>query len=217
MQGLFITFEGGDGAGKSTQVKLLADWLDEQGFDVVRTREPGGTRLGFTIRELLLHGEYVHPRAEALLYAADRAQHVAEVVKKALDRGAIVVQDRYIDSSIAYQSAGRPLKEQDIRELSEWSSEGLWPDLTVLLDVTPELAATRRDLAGKTADRFESEATAFHEKVRNGFLALAAAEPERFLVLDAALPIDELQSAIRQRVTPMLDRVISDNTPGRAL
>lgn len=214
MTGLFITFEGGDGAGKSTQVNLLADWLDEKGLDVVRTREPGGTRLGFALRELLLHGEYVHPRAEALLYAADRAQHVAEVVKPALKRGAVVVQDRYIDSSIAYQSAGRPLKEQDIRELSEWSSEGLWPELTVLLDVSPELAEARREIAGKTADRFEREAQQFHANVRQGFLQLAEAEPQRFLVLDAASSVDSLQQAIRERVDPLLSRVVSANTPG---
>lgn len=205
MQGLFITFEGGDGAGKSTQVNLLADWLDSQGLDVVRTREPGGTRLGFALRELLLHGEYIFPRAEALLYAADRAQHVAEVVRPAIKRGAIVVQDRYIDSSLAYQSAGRPLAENDIRELAEWSSEGLWPNLTVLLDVSPELAESRRQNAGKSADRFESEANEFHASVRAGFLSLADAEPERFLVLEAALPVDELHHAVRARVAPLIE------------
>lgn len=204
MTGLFITLEGGDGAGKSTQAALLAGWLEQQGIEVVRTREPGGTPLGAALRELLLHGSDVSPRAEAMLYAADRAQHVAEVVRPALARGAAVVQDRYIDSSLAYQGAGRPLEAEEIRGLSEWASEGLWPVLTVLLDVSPELAAERRAAAGDRADRLEREAAEFHRRVRDGFLALAAAEPHRFLVLDAALPVEELHRAIVARVEPLL-------------
>lgn len=204
MPGIFITFEGGDGAGKSTQAELLGDWLAERGIEVVRTREPGGTKLGAALRELLLHGEHVDARAEALLYAADRAQHVAEVVRPALDRGAAVVQDRYIDSSLAYQGAGRPLAVAEIRDLSEWATEGLWPVLTVLLDVSPELAADRRAAAGDRADRLESEAAAFHRRVRAGFLELAAADPDRFLVLDAARPADELHAEILARVAPLL-------------
>lgn len=204
MAGIFITFEGGDGAGKTTQAELLAAWLAERGLEVVRTREPGGTPLGAGLREMLLHGGHVSPRAEALLYAADRAQHVAEVIRPALDRGAAVVQDRYIDSSLAYQGAGRPLDPAEIRGLSEWATDGLWPQLTVLLDVSPELAAKRRVAAGQTADRLERETVEFHSRVRSGFLALAAAEPERFLVLDAAQGVDELHSAILPRVTPLL-------------
>lgn len=204
MTGLFITFEGGDGAGKSTQAELLASWLNGRGFEVVRTREPGGTPLGATLRDLLLHGEHVSPRAEALLYAADRAQHVAEVVRPALERGAAVVQDRYIDSSLAYQGAGRPLAVEEIRDLSEWATESLRPGLTVLLDVSPELGAERRSAAGQTADRLESEAAEFHRRVREGFLGLAEADPDRFLVLDAARPVEELHTAILARVAPLI-------------
>ena len=209
MTGLFITFEGGDGGGKSTQAELLAGWLAERGLEVVRTREPGGTALGARLRELLLHGDErgvaeIVPRAEALLYAADRAQHIAEVVRPALARGAAVVQDRYIDSSLAYQGAGRPLDAAEVRGLSEWAAEGLWPQLTVLLDVSPELAAERRAVAGQRADRLESETADFHRRVREEFLALAADDPGRFLVLDAALPVDELHAAILARVAPLL-------------
>src|SRR6218665_895649 len=204
MTGLFITLEGGDGAGKSTQAELLSGWLEAQGREVVRTREPGGTELGAALRQLLLHGSDIAPRAEALLYAADRAQHVAEVVRPALERGAVVVQDRYIDSSLAYQGAARALETAEIRRLSEWASGELWPDATVLLDVSPELAVERRKAAGGQADRLESEAAEVHRAVREGFLSLAAADGERFLVLDAARPADELHAAIRARVQPLL-------------
>lgn len=208
MTGLFITFEGGDGAGKSTQAELLGAWIEERGHEVVRTREPGGTRLGAEVRQLLLHGGDtigdVDPRAEALLYAADRAQHVAKVVRPALERGAIVVQDRYIDSSLAYQGAGRVLDLAEVRRISEWAVDGLWPHLTVLLDLDPETAAARRRTRGGTADRLESEAADFHAAVRAGFLALARADPERYLVLDAAQPADILNAAILARVAPLI-------------
>ena len=204
MNGLFFTFEGGDGAGKTTQADLLQSWLEDRGYEVVRTREPGGTTLGQTVRQLLLHGEYVSPRAEALLYAADRAQHIAEVVRPAIERGAVVVQDRYIDSSIAYQGGGRVLSTEDIRSISEWATEGLWPALTVLLDVSPETAEARRSEAGKAADRLESEAVEFHRAVRSEFLALAEAERSRFLVLDADAAVDEVHGAIVARVAPLL-------------
>lgn len=204
MSGIFITFEGGDGAGKTTQAELLASWLAERGYEVVRTRDPGGTELGSAIRDLLLHGGHVDQRAEALLYAADRAHTIAEVVRPALERGAAVVQDRYIDSSLAYQGAGRPLPADEIRSINEWATEGLWPQLTVLLDVSPELAAKRRASAGERADRLERETLEFHDRVREGFLAIAQAEPGRFLVLDAALPIEELHAAILARVAPLL-------------
>ncbi len=133
MAGLFITFEGGDGAGKTTQSKLLATWLEQRGYEVVHTREPGGSSLGDPVRNVLLHGGHVYERAEALLYAADRAQNIAEVVRPALERGAAVVQDRYIDSSLAYQGAGRPLPQDEVRRINEWATGGLWPALTVLL------------------------------------------------------------------------------------
>lgn len=204
MPGLFITFEGGDGAGKSTQAELLASWLAVRGLEVVRTRDPGGTALGTSVRQLLLHGGHVDQRAEALLYAADRAQNLAEVVRPALERDAVVVQDRYIDSSLAYQGAGRPLPSGEIRTLNEWATKGLWPQLTVLLDVSPELASSRRAATGEQADRLESEAKEFHNRVRAGFLTLAEAEPDRFLVLDAALPVDELHTAIVARVAPLI-------------
>lgn len=202
--GLFVTFEGGDGAGKTTQAELLAGWCSALGREVVRTREPGGTPLGVELRRILLHGGdeigAVDARAEALLYAADRAQHVASVVRPALARGAAVVQDRYIDSSLAYQGAGRVLDVAEVRGISEWATQGLWPHLTVLLDIEPEAAADRREARGGGTDRLEAEAEAFHGAVREGFLALAAAEPERYLVLDATRPFAQLHGEITRRV-----------------
>lgn len=208
MPGVFITFEGGDGAGKTTQSELLAGWLEARGHEVVRTREPGGTPLGVRVRELLLHGGdeigEVNARAEALLYAADRAQHVAHVVRPAIARGAIVVQDRYIDSSLAYQGAGRVLDVSDVRRISEWATGGLWPHLTVLLDASTELAAERRAARGGGADRLEAEAAEFHAAVRAGFLALAESDSDRYLVLDASLPSDELHTRVIARVAPLI-------------
>ena len=203
--GLFITLEGGDGSGKSTQAQLLGEWLQEQGHTVVRTREPGGTEVGVAIREIVLHhrGE-VSPRAEALLYAADRAQHIATKVRPALARGEIVIQDRYLDSSVAYQGAGRVLGGPEVRDLSLWAAEGLLPDLTLLLDLDETAARGRLDKANKVFDRLEAEKGEFHGRVRTAFLALAADEPERFLVLDASLPVDELAADIRARVAALL-------------
>lgn len=206
MSGLFITLEGGDGAGKTTQSELLAGWLEERGREVVRTREPGGTTLGVELRRLLLHGESVNPRAEALLYAADRAQHIATIVRPALERDAVVVQDRYIDSSLAYQGAGRVLDVEDVRRISEWATEGLQPQLTVLLDISPEDAAARRVARGGSADRLESEAVEFHQKVRESFRALAKSDAHRYLVIDATLPPDELHMQIIGRVATLLSR-----------
>jgi dTMP kinase len=201
MSGLFITFEGGDGSGKSTQASLLAQWLVDAGRTVVRTREPGGTEVGVQIRELVLHHRgHIDPRAEALLYAADRAQHIATLVRPALERGEVVIQDRYFDSSIAYQGAGRVLDAGEIRGLSLWATAELIPDVTILLDLDETAARVRLDAAEKVFDRLENEKAEFHARVRQGFLALAAAEPERFLVLDAARPIEELAAAIRSRV-----------------
>ena len=204
--GLFLTFEGGDGSGKSTQSALLQTWLIEQGRTVVSTREPGGTEVGDEIREIVLHRRgHIVPRAEALLYAADRAHHIATVVRPALERGDIVLQDRYLDSSVAYQGVGRELEAGEIRDLSLWAAEGLLPDITVLLDLDVAIGRDRLDESRTRYDRLESEATEFHARVREAYLALAAAEPERFLVLDATLPVDELAARIRARVSAALE------------
>lgn len=203
MAGLFITFEGGDGSGKSTQVALLTEWLNEEGLEVEHSREPGGTDLGTELRNIVLHRKgHIAPRAEALLYAADRAHNIATRVRPALERGAIVIQDRYLDSSVAYQGAGRVLDAHEVRELSLWATEGLLPDLTVLLDLDP--ASGKQRLTGKVYDRLEAEKSDFHERVRGGYLELAAAEPERFLVIDAARPVEDIGRDIRQRVRQLL-------------
>ena len=205
--GLFITLEGGDGCGKTTQSELLTDWLEQRGRTVLRTREPGGTDVGVAIREIVLHhrGE-IPPRAEALLYAADRAQHIATAVRPALARGDVVIQDRYLDSSVAYQGAGRVLDATEVRDLSLWAAEGLLPALTILLDLDESVARGRLDAANKRFDRLEAEKNDFHRRVREAFLALAAGEPERFLVVDAALPVAEIAAVIRDRVAALLER-----------
>lgn len=202
-RGLWVTFEGGDGVGKTTQAALLEEWLRGQGRTVVRTREPGGTEVGVLVRDIVLHhrGD-IAPRAEALLYAADRAHHVATVVRPALARGDVVIQDRYLDSSVAYQGAGRVLDATEIRDLSLWSTEGALPDLTVLLDLDPSSSRARLDADEKPFDRLEAEKSEFHARVRAAFLALAEAEPARFVVLDASRPPGELAADIRSRVAP---------------
>ncbi|EYT61556.1 MULTISPECIES: dTMP kinase [Microbacterium] len=204
--GVWITLEGGDGSGKTTQSNLLAQWLEDSGRTVVRTREPGGSEVGQLIRDIVLHhrGD-IAPRAEALLYAADRAHHVATVVRPALHRGEIVLQDRYLDSSVAYQGAGRVLDATEIRDLSLWAAEGALPDLTILLDLDPAEARTRLDSADKPFDRLEAEQAEFHGRVRDAFLDLAAAEPDRFLVLDAAAAPEVIAERIRTRVAALLD------------
>ena len=205
MSGLFITFEGGDGTGKSTQVRLLTQWLTEQGRAVVTTREPGGTEVGTALREIVLHhrGE-IDPRAEALLYAADRAQHIGTLVRPALERGDVVVQDRYIDSSVAYQGAGRVLDAAEIKRISLWATGDLVPDLTVLLDLPGDVARARLAKEQKTFDRLENEHDDFHERVRAGFLQLAGDEPDRFLVVDATQEIAQIAHVIRDRVGALL-------------
>ncbi len=204
-RGLWITLEGGDGTGKTTQAALLEEWLRGQGWKALRTREPGGSEVGVLIRDIVLHhrGD-IAPRAEALLYAADRAHHVATVVRPALDRGEVVIQDRYLDSSVAYQGAGRVLDADEVRGLSLWGAEGALPDLTVLLDLDPVVARRRLDSAEKPFDRLEAEREEFHRRVRESFLALADAEPERFLVIDAAQDPDEIAAAVRARVATLL-------------
>ena len=204
-RGFWITLEGGDGSGKTTQAAALETWLRASGREVVRTREPGGSDVGVLIRNIVLHhrGD-VAPRAEALLYAADRAHHVATVVRPALERGAVVVQDRYLDSSVAYQGAGRVLDAAEIRDLSLWAADGALPDLTVLLDLDPAAARARLDADDKPFDRLEAEKADFHDRVRAAFLDLAAAESERFLVVDAARPPVDLSVEIRARVEAAL-------------
>jgi len=205
--GAFITFEGGDGSGKSTQAQLLQAWLESRGRTVVRTREPGGTELGVEIRRLVQHTKgHVAPRAEALLYAADRAHHVATLVRPALQRGEVVLQDRYLDSSVAYQGAGRELDGGQIRDLSLWAADGLLPDLTILLDLDPatgrERMAAREDAP---YDRLEEAGEAFAERVRAAYLELAAGEPDRFVVVDASGTPDEVHERVVSHVRAMLD------------
>jgi len=199
--GLWITLEGGDGAGKTTQARLLAEWLGAEGRTVLHTREPGGSEVGRLIRDIVLHhrGD-IAPRAEALLYAADRAHHVATVVRPALARGEVVIQDRYLDSSVAYQGAGRVLDAGEVRDLSLWAAEGALPDLTVLLDIDPATARVRLDSDDKPFDRLEAEREEFHARVRAAYLDLAAAEPQRFLVLDATRAPEDLAADVRARV-----------------
>ena len=201
MPGLFITLEGGDGAGKTTQSKLLVNWLEQVGHTVVVTREPGGSDLGLELREIVLHrrGD-MDPRAEALIYAADRAHHIATVVRPALERGDIVVQDRYIDSSEAYQGAGRVLGADEVRELSLWATQGLLPDVTVLLDIDAADGRKRLDSARTRYDRLEAEKQDFHTRVRDAFLERAAKEPDRILVVDAARDMNEIATVIRERI-----------------
>jgi dTMP kinase len=204
--GLFISFEGIDGVGKSTQVNLLTEFLESRGRTVVKTFEPGGTELGTEIRHLLLHRKGdVAPRAEALLFAADRAHHVATKVRPALERGEVVITDRYLDSSVAYQGSGRDLDFDAIRNLSLFAVGGLLPKLTVLLDLEASKAMSRRDATGASPDRLESEKVEFFETVRQSFLKMAQDEPERFLVVSAELAVDEIAERIRVRVEELLD------------
>ena len=194
-RGVFITFEGGDGSGKSTQIQSVREWFESRGREVIVTREPGGTELGTEIRRLVQNGpEDVDARTEALLYAADRAYHVATVIGPALERGAVVLGDRYIDSSLAYQGAARSLGVDEIASLSAWATQGLYPSLTFLLDLPPEVGARRRTDA---PDRMERESMDFHERVRHQYLRLADAESERIVVIDAVGTIEEVFSEIR--------------------
>ncbi|MBK5249489.1 MAG: dTMP kinase [Actinomycetales bacterium] len=202
MSGLFISFEGGDGAGKSTQLRLLADWVrTASGREVVVTREPGGTDVGRTLREVLLHGADLDPRTEALLFAADRAHHVASLVRPALERDAVVLTDRYLDSSVAYQAGGRELSGEEVEQLSLWAVQDLLPQVSVLLDLDPVHLPQR--LTG-APDRLERAGDGFHVRTREAFLARAAQDPGRWLVLDAAAGIEDLAADIRARVAPLL-------------
>lgn len=201
LPGVFVSLEGGDGAGKSTQARLLGDWAHALGREVLLTREPGGTELGQLLRDAVLHGDHVDARTEALLYATDRAHHVASLVRPALERGALVITDRYLDSSVAYQGHGRDLGADEVERLSLWATGGLLPAVTVLLDVDPDVGRSR--LTG-SPDRLERAGDEFHRRTRQAFLARAAAHPDRFLVLDATRSPDEIARAVRERVAPLL-------------
>lgn len=201
--GLFVAFEGGEGSGKTTQSRLIAIWLRDQGYDVVQTREPGSTKVGMRLRAILLDAAErgLSARSEALLYAADRAEHVEKVIRPALYRGSLVITDRYVDSSLAYQGAGRSLDPKDVSKINAWATGGLVPHLTVLIDTPPQVGLTR---LGGAADRIESEPLDFHERVRKEFRALAAAAPERYLVVDGTLAPEEITRQIQDRIRDIL-------------
>ncbi|GAA2099081.1 dTMP kinase [Brevibacterium salitolerans] len=204
-RGLFIALEGGDGTGKSTQIHLLAEALRERGItEVVTTREPGGTEPGGRLRSVVLDGDGVSPRAEALVFAADRAHHVATLVRPIVERGGVVITDRYIDSSRAYQAAGRALGDEEIAALSRWATEGLVPDLTLVLDADPASLAGRLSARGEQ-NHLDREDAAFRETVRRSFLEYAAQEPERYRVIDAGGSVDDVAARLLEAVTAVLD------------
>ena len=200
--GVFIALEGGEGAGKSTHAKLLEQWLSDAGHDVVLTREPGGTAVGAALRAILLDHETgaLSPLTEALVYAADRAEHVEALIRPALAQGSIVITDRYVDSTLAYQGAGRSLDAADLEQLAQIATGGLRPHLTVVLDIDPV------DGLGRAGDhdRIEAEPLDFHQRVRDHFLALAGADPEHYLVVPATGDVDTIHAAIRGAVEPLL-------------
>ncbi|QCU79500.1 dTMP kinase [Citricoccus sp. SGAir0253] len=209
---MFIAFEGGDGSGKSTQARLLVEALREAGYDVLPTREPGGTPVGERLRSLVLDPGHapIDPVTEALVFAASRSAHVRQLLRPALEAGRVVVTDRYVDSSVAYQGAGRDLGTRRVAELNEWATDGLHPDLTVLLDVDTATAAARRAAreaspGGAGPDRMEAEPEAFHERIRQAFLERAATDPGRYLVIDRALPVPEIAAAVLAHVTGLLE------------
>ncbi|WP_258522189.1 dTMP kinase [Actinomyces sp. Z5] len=210
--GLFISFEGGDGVGKTTQIDRLSALLTAARIAYRRTREPGGTELGDRIRDLLLHGGHVSPHAEAMLYAADRAHHVATVVRPALARGEVVLTDRYLDSSVAYQGAARALGPQEVRDLSLWATDGLLPDLTILLDADPAVGSARTDARGRR-DRLEREPDAFHAALREEFRVLARQEPERIKLVDAERPVE----VVAAEVTGLVEQLIAARGAGLRL
>ncbi|MBE1515615.1 dTMP kinase [Nesterenkonia halotolerans] len=205
-RGGFIAFEGGDGAGKTTQLTLLESWFRERSLPYERTREPGGTPIGERIRSLVLeHGQgEVDPRTEALLFAASRAAHVVQRIEPALEAGRFVLCDRYVDSSVAYQGVGRQLGAEAVAEVNAFATGGLQPDLTVVLDIEPAAARARREGRDGDSDRIESAEDAFHERLRAAFLARAEADPQRYLVLQAADAPESIQAEIRVRVQELL-------------
>jgi dTMP kinase len=204
--GVFVCFEGGEGSGKSTQSRLLGDWLREQGYAVLLTFEPGDTIVGRELRRIVLSPETgeLSDRTETLLYAADKSEHVDTVVLPALDRGDVVITDRYVDSTLAYQGAGRSLVVEEVERVARWATHDLRPHLTVVLDLDPRHGLSR--FAGR--DRIEGESVEFHERVREAFLAMAATDPDHYLVLDARAGIDDIAAAVRGRVAALLERAV---------
>ncbi len=204
--GVFVCFEGGEGSGKSTQSRLLREWLEAEGYAVLLTFEPGDTEVGRQLRRIVLSPETgeLSDRTEALLYAADKAEHVDTVVQPALDRGEVVVTDRYVDSTLAYQGAGRSLDVAEVEQVARWATHDLRPHLTVVLDLAPEHGLGRFE----ERDRIEGESVEFHERVRAAFLEMAAADPEHYLVLDARLPVEEIAAEIRAELTPLLEHAV---------
>jgi dTMP kinase len=201
-RGVFVCFEGGEGSGKSTQSKRLAAWLEASSYDVVLTFEPGDTQVGREVRRIVLSPETgeLDDRTEALLYAADKAEHVATLVRPSLERGAVVITDRYVDSTLAYQGAGRSLDVREVEAVARWATGGLRPHLTVVLDLAPEAGLGR--FAGR--DRIEGESLEFHQRVRAAFVAMAAADPDHYLVLDARADVEAIEAAVRRAVEPLL-------------
>jgi dTMP kinase len=201
--GVFVCFEGGEGSGKSTQSRLLRDWLVAAGYPVLLTFEPGDTEVGRELRRIVLSPETgeLSDRTEVLLYAADKAEHVDTVVQPALDRGEVVITDRYVDSTLAYQGSGRALDVAEVEQVARWATHDLRPHVTVVLDLAPAHGLGRFE----ERDRIEGESLEFHQRVREAFVAMAAADPDHYLVLDARLPVDEIATAVRDRVTPLLD------------
>jgi dTMP kinase len=205
LRGRFVTFEGIEGSGKSTQVARLAAWLEDRVCAPVVTREPGGTALGRRLREVLLQGSALEPLTEAMLMAADRAEHVATVILPALDEGRHVLCDRHADSTLAYQGGGSGVARDLLLALNRVAVQGLAPDLTLLFDLDPEVALARmRARTGGAADRFEAESLAFHERVRAAYLELARAEPARFRILDAAKGPDQVHAEARACLESLL-------------
>jgi len=204
--GVFIALEGGEGAGKSTQARRLESWLGEQGYDALLTHEPGDTGVGQKLRDIVLSPSTgaLSDRTEALLYAADKAEHVETVVAPALARGAVVITDRYVDSTLAYQGAGRDLADREVERVARWATGDLRPHLTVLLDLPPQTGLTRFE----ERDRMEAESLEFHERVRQAFLRLASVQAEHYLVVDARLPVEEIAAAVRERVAPLLEQAV---------
>ncbi|MBW6471790.1 MAG: dTMP kinase [Anaerolineaceae bacterium] len=196
---MFITLEGPEGSGKSSQLPILAEWLREQGYNVYTTREPGGTMISDQIRTILhdLENTAMHPRTEILLYLASRAQHVEEVIRPLLEKDTIVLCDRYADSTLAYQGYGHGVDIPTLKKLLDFSTGGLYPDLTILLDLDVEIGLERRKHSGGEWNRLDAYALAFHKRVREGYLTLVANEPQRWRMVDAAQTFDDVQNALR--------------------
>jgi len=205
---MFITLEGPEGSGKSSQLSILAEWLREQGYNVYTTREPGGTLISDQIRTILhdLENTAMHPRTEILLYLASRSQHVEEVIRPLLEKDTIVLCDRYADSTLAYQGYGHGVDIPTLKKLLDFSTGGLYPDLTILLDLNVEIGLERRKQSGGEWNRLDAYALAFHKRVREGYLTLVADEPQRWRIVDAAQSFDDVQKAIREVIRAELSK-----------